>query len=64
MRFIFCAIAALTIAVPAVAAPDPAVTAKIVDAGLNHGEVMDTVQYLTDRIGGRMTNSPAMRTAE
>ncbi len=44
--------------------PDPAVLARIIDAGMNHGEVVDTVAYLTDRIGGRMTNSPAMRAAE
>ncbi len=37
---------------------------KIADAGLKHGEVMETVQYLTDQIGPRMTNSPAMRKAE
>ncbi len=39
-------------------------TARIIDEGLNHSEVMQTAQYLTDRIGGRMTNSPAMREAE
>jgi hypothetical protein len=37
---------------------------RIADAGLKHGEVMETVQYLSDQIGGRMTNSPAMRKAE
>ena len=61
----FTAIAALAIASPALAAvPDAAINARIIDAGLNHGEVMETVQYLTDHIGGRMTNSPAMRRAE
>jgi hypothetical protein len=64
MRLTFCALAALAFAMPAVAAPDPGVTAQIIDAGLNHGEVMETAAYLTDRIGGRMTNSPAMRKAE
>ncbi|MBY8823938.1 M20/M25/M40 family metallo-hydrolase [Sphingomonas colocasiae] len=39
-------------------------TGRIIDEGLNHSEVMQTAQYLTDRIGGRMTNSPAMREAE
>jgi hypothetical protein len=37
---------------------------RIADAGLKHGEVMETVEYLSDQIGGRMTNSPAMRKAE
>ena len=37
---------------------------RIADEGFNHGEVVETAAYLADRIGGRMTNSPAMRTAE
>jgi hypothetical protein len=37
---------------------------RIIDQGLNHSEVMETAEYLTDRIGGRMTNSPQMRQAE
>jgi hypothetical protein len=37
---------------------------RIADAGFNHGEVVDTIEYLSDQIGGRMTNSPAMRKAE
>jgi hypothetical protein len=37
---------------------------RIVDEGLNHSQVMQTAEYLSDRIGGRMTNSPAMRQAE
>ncbi|MFA4892610.1 M20/M25/M40 family metallo-hydrolase [Brevundimonas sp.] len=36
----------------------------IIDQGLNHSEVMQTAAYLTDRIGGRLTNSPQMRQAE
>lgn len=36
----------------------------IIDQGLNHSEVMQTAAYLTDRIGGRITNSPQMRQAE
>lgn len=36
----------------------------IVDQGLNHSQVMQTAAHLTDRIGGRMTNSPAMRETE
>lgn len=37
---------------------------RIVDEGLNHSELAETAFYLTDRIGGRMTNSPQMRAAE
>jgi carboxypeptidase Q len=37
---------------------------KIADAGFNHGEVVETAAYLADQIGGRLTNSPAMRAAE
>jgi carboxypeptidase Q len=37
---------------------------RIADAGFNHSEVIDTAAYLGDEIGGRMTNSPAMRKAE
>lgn len=36
----------------------------IVDQGLNQSQVMQTAAYLTDRIGGRITNSPQMRQAE
>ena len=38
--------------------------ARILDEGLNRSEVMETAAYLTDRIGGRLTNSPQMREAE
>jgi hypothetical protein len=37
---------------------------RIADAGFNHGQVINYVEYLSDNIGGRMTNSPAMREAE
>ncbi|WP_396592985.1 M20/M25/M40 family metallo-hydrolase [Brevundimonas sp. R86498] len=36
----------------------------IIDQGFNHSQVMPTAAYLTDRIGGRLTNSPQMRQAE
>lgn len=60
------AVALLGVAVPALAADsvDRDMVNRIVDAGMNHGEVMDTAAYLSDRIGGRMTNSPQMRAAE
>ncbi|MBL8267754.1 M20/M25/M40 family metallo-hydrolase [Steroidobacter sp.] len=38
--------------------------ARIIDEGFNHGQVVELAAYLTDRIGGRMTNSPQMRAAE
>jgi hypothetical protein len=37
---------------------------RIVDQAYNHGQVVQTIAYLSDRIGGRLTNSPAMREAE
>jgi len=37
---------------------------RVIDQGLNHSQVMQTAQYLMDRIGARLTNSPQMRQAE
>lgn len=37
---------------------------KIIDEGTNHSQVMVTLQYLSDVIGPRLTNSPGMRQAE
>src|SRR6201992_2051296 len=37
---------------------------EIADQGFNHSEIPTTAEYLDDQIGGRMTNSPAMRKAE
>ena len=37
---------------------------RIPDEGYNHGQVVTLAAHLTDQIGGRMTNSPAMRKAE
>ena len=37
---------------------------RIIDQGFNHSEVMETAAHLTDRIGGRITNSPQMRETE
>ncbi|CAN5301619.1 M28 family metallopeptidase [soil metagenome] len=57
--------AALLSAAPVMAQPvDRVAVNGILDQGLNHSEVMQTAAYLTDRIGGRMTNSPQMRQAE
>lgn len=56
---------ALVLATPVLAqAPDRVVINGIIDQGFNHSEVMQTAGYLTDRIGGRLTNSPQMRQAE
>ena len=59
----FVALLLTTVAAPALAAPDLAMVARITDEGMNHGEVVETTAYLTDRIGPRLTNSPGMRTA-
>ena len=60
--------AAILAAVPAAPAfaqaPDLAAVNGIFDQGFNHSELMRTAAHLTDRIGGRMTNSPQMRQAE
>jgi hypothetical protein len=37
---------------------------RVLDQGLNHSQVMQTAEHLTDAIGARMTNSPGMRQAE
>ncbi len=58
------AIAILAAGPVAAQAVDRAAINGIIDQGLNHSEVMQTAAYLTDRIGGRMTNSPQMRQAE
>ena len=46
------------------AASERAVLESIVDQGMNHSEIPETAEYLFDQIGGRLTNSPAMRRAE
>jgi hypothetical protein len=37
---------------------------RIADEGYNRGQVVQLASHLSDNIGGRMTNSPAMRQAE
>jgi hypothetical protein len=62
MRYV---LAALAVAFASTsAAQDNATIARIIDETLNHSELPQTAAYLTDRIGGRMTNSPQMREAE
>jgi len=59
------AFVALTMGGPAGAAGvEPQTINQIADQGFNHGQVGETLEYLSDQIGGRMTNSPAMRKAE
>ncbi|MEP9358033.1 M20/M25/M40 family metallo-hydrolase [Sphingomonas sp. KR3-1] len=67
LSFAIATLLAATAAVPLAAqGPDgpSAPVDKIVDEGTNRSEVMRIAQYLTDVIGGRLTNSPAMRQAE
>jgi carboxypeptidase Q len=61
----WCACVLFTVSSFAAAPPaDTAAVNRITDAAFNHGEVVDIAAYLADQIGGRMTNSPAMRKAE
>ncbi len=57
-------VSVMPVAVSAQDASQSAITSRIIDEGANHSQVMPTVQHLTDVIGPRMTNSPAMRVAE
>ena len=43
--------------------PTPDAVERIKDEGLNRSEVMQTLEYLTDVIGPRLTGSPALRRA-
>jgi hypothetical protein len=54
--------AALTAQATEQAAPDA--INRIMDEGFNRSELPQIAAWLTDRIGGRMTNSPQMRQAE
>jgi hypothetical protein len=56
------ALAALAAQATQQAQPDP--VNRIMDEGFNRSELPQIAAYLTDRIGGRMTNSPQMRVAE
>lgn len=63
MRTAFAAFVLATLSAPALAA-DPELINRLADAEFNRGQVVQTAAHLTDRIGGRLTNSPAMREAE
>ena len=54
---------ACTISGEAICAVPPEQLNRVVDLGLNHSEIGDTIEHLTDQIGGRLTNSPAQRAA-
>jgi carboxypeptidase Q len=56
------AVAPVTTANKVYTAPDD-VIAKIKDEGMNRSQVMKHLSYLTDVIGGRLTNSPNMKRA-
>src|ERR1700753_4000115 len=44
--------------------PDPAMTARIRDEGLNHSQVMDIAFHLTDVSGPRLAGSPGLKRAQ
>lgn len=58
--------AACILSAPAWSADEPDLVTinRIVDEGFNRSELPATASHLTDRIGGRLTNSPQMREAE
>ncbi|WP_423141987.1 M20/M25/M40 family metallo-hydrolase [Parablastomonas sp. CN1-191] len=64
LRFIIGTAQAVLAAAPAVAGPDDAALARIVDEGLNRSQAMTTASELMDGIGPRLTNSPNFYKAE
>jgi len=44
--------------------PDPAMTARIRDEGMNHSQVMDIAFHLTDVSGPRLSGSPGLKRAQ
>jgi carboxypeptidase Q len=63
MRRILVAVPLLVLAGPA-GAQQPDDVNRVIDQGLNHSQVMQIAEYMDDRIGPRLTNSPQMRQAE
>jgi hypothetical protein len=55
---------ALTASAHADKGVDASTINRIADEGYNHGQVAALAGHLTDRIGGRLSNSPSMREAE
>jgi hypothetical protein len=64
VRKLLLAVAITSLASSAALAAEGEDINRIVDIAYNHGQVVQTAAYLSDRIGGRLTNSPAMRQAE
>jgi carboxypeptidase Q len=64
MRHLLLATAATSLIAAPITAQDRGAVNRIIDQGTNHSEVMTTAQHLSDVIGPRLTNSPAMRQAE
>src|ERR1700742_4512683 len=44
--------------------PDPVMTAKIREEGMNHSHVMDIAFHLTDVSGPRLSGSPGLKRAQ
>src|SRR5882757_4698018 len=44
--------------------PDPVMTAKIREEGMNHSQVMDIAFHLTDVSGPRLSGSPGLKRAQ
>jgi hypothetical protein len=63
MRRILVAVPLVLLARPAVAQQADDMN-RVIDQGLNHSQVMQIAEYMMDRIGSRLTNSPGMRQAE
>jgi hypothetical protein len=59
-----CALVAFSSAIAANPSPEVGAINRITDVGFNHSHVLEIASHLADQIGGRMTNSPAMRKAE
>jgi hypothetical protein len=65
MKALFAAAAAAALMTMASAqAADLSTVNRINDQAFSHSEVLPLAAHLTDQIGGRLTNSPAMRKAE
>jgi len=64
MRYLSCLVVLAT-ATPLAAqsSVDTAGTGQLIDQAMNHSEVMQNLQHLTDVIGPRLSGSPAMRRA-
>ncbi len=64
MRHLLLTTTTIALCAAPVVAQDRSAVNRIIDQGTNHSQVMVTAQHLSDVIGPRLTNSPAMRQAE